>query len=371
MISRLSAILHHLAPALPAAAARELARAPLGAAAGILVCAGLVALLRDGAGLPLHLIAPLGATAVLVFAVPNSPLAQPWSAVAGNVVSAAVAVAVVHVSPALLAPVLAVAAAILAMLLLRALHPPGGAVALLAALDPAGTEGAGLMFALAPVGLLTAALVLAGIAFHRFSGRVYPFRLVEDLPAPPSDLRLGLSEVELGELLRRFNQTPNIGVADLSRLLAAAEAEAAHHRFDAVTCGGVMTRDLITADPDTPLSEAVRLFRAHAIKSLPVVGKDGELIGLILQADLIAALVSGRASLPIPVRRKEPRARDIMRAAGAAVAHDLPVGVLLNRLARQGAEVVPVLRDGQLAGIITRSDILALLLKGAVRRGAS
>ena len=64
---------------------------------GLAACAWLILApevdLRHG----LYMIAPLGASAVLLFAAPNSPLAQPWSAVVGNSVSAAVAVAVQEV----------------------------------------------------------------------------------------------------------------------------------------------------------------------------------------------------------------------------------------------------------------------------------
>lgn len=72
------------------------------------------------------LVAPLGATAVLVFCVPNSPLAQPWSAVVGNVTSAIVALLVLRFVPAPWATGGAVGAAVVAMMLMRALHPLEG-----------------------------------------------------------------------------------------------------------------------------------------------------------------------------------------------------------------------------------------------------
>ncbi|WP_175501159.1 hypothetical protein [Poseidonocella pacifica] len=50
--------------------------------------------------------------------------------------------------------------------------------------------------------------------------------------------------------------------------------------------------------------------------------------------------------------------------------HDLPVGALLNRLAAQGSEVVPVTQPGRLVGILTRSAIIRLLLQGAEERTA-
>ena len=88
---------HHLYPALPPFHGREQLRAGLGALLGISLCVFLVNLGSRMGVSSLYLIAPLGATAVLVFCVPNSPLAQPWSAVVGNVTAALVALIVVHI----------------------------------------------------------------------------------------------------------------------------------------------------------------------------------------------------------------------------------------------------------------------------------
>ena len=84
--------------------------------------------------LPL-LVAPLGASAVLLFAVPASPLAQPWSIIGGNTISALVGIAIAHLVPdKAIGAAIAVAAAIAVMSLLRCLHPPGGAASLLGVL---------------------------------------------------------------------------------------------------------------------------------------------------------------------------------------------------------------------------------------------
>ena len=362
---------HHLYPALPAFHGREQLRAGIGALVGISLCALVVNLGASLGASPLYLVAPLGATAVLVFCVPNSPLAQPWSAIVGNVTSALVALAVIQTVPAPWSAGIAVGAAITTMMFVRALHPPGGAVALLTALNPAPALNTGPFFAVMPVGLTTAVLVLAAIAYNRATGRVYPFRQPETEDADEPEQRLGLSTEQLGDLLERFNQSANVGVADLGRLLAAAEAEAAQHRFDGTTCADIMTTGLITVRPDTPLPEAARLFRGHAIKSLPVVDPDMMLRGLVLQGDLLEAVELQGRHAGLRQRSRRRTVSEVMRPAVRAVPHDLPVGALLNRLAAQGSEVVPVTRGGRLVGILTRSDIIGLLLHGAEDRPAA
>ncbi|WP_370209060.1 HPP family protein, partial [Pararhodobacter marinus] len=85
--------MHHLkslGPAVARVSGREAFRAGGGALIG-LGLAGLFVLSPQGdPRLGLYLVAPFGATSVLLFAVPNSPLAQPWSAVVGNTVAALV-----------------------------------------------------------------------------------------------------------------------------------------------------------------------------------------------------------------------------------------------------------------------------------------
>lgn len=144
--------LHGLLPRPIAVDRAERLRACLGALVGIFAT-GLVStwILGPTSVLPM-LIAPMGASATLVFGLPSSPLAQPWSVIGGNVISAAIGVACARWigDPALAAPV-AVAASIGAMFALRCLHPPGGAVALGAVLGGARVQAQGFQFALSPV----------------------------------------------------------------------------------------------------------------------------------------------------------------------------------------------------------------------------
>ena len=115
-----------------------------GAVLGISLTGVITSLLVPHAPYLPYIVAPMGASSVLLFAVPSSPLAQPWSVVGGNILSALVGAAVgrwIH-DPALAAG-LAVTLAIGAMSLAGCLHPPGAAVALTAILggpEPACAE---------------------------------------------------------------------------------------------------------------------------------------------------------------------------------------------------------------------------------------
>lgn len=349
-------LLQAFGPAMGPVALADGLRAAGGGAVGLALAAVLLAPHAD-LRLALAMIAPFGATAVLIFAVPNSPLAQPWSAVVGNTVSALVAVAVVRVVPVpALAAALACGLAILAMALARALHPPGGAVALTVALNPGAIDAVGFRFALAPVAVGTAALVLIAVAYARATGRRYPFRQPADAnphrtaDRPPSE-RLGLGAGDLRALLDEFRQSANVGVEDLARLIAGAEQRAAAQRLQGLTVAGIMSRDLVTVLPDTPRDEVAALFVDWGFTSLPVVTRDGEYRGVIFQIHLIRG---GDATVP---------AEALMTTDLPAVSLGTPVGDLLPLLAEGTVDAVPVLRAEMIVGIVTRTDLVAALAR--------
>ncbi|SER21969.1 CBS domain-containing membrane protein [Faunimonas pinastri] len=168
-----------LPPILAGSSLRDQTVAGLGALIGIALTGAIgAAVFLHSATLAL-LVAPMGVSAVLVFAVPSSPLAQPWSVIGGNFVSALVGVSVARLVPNPdLAAGLAVGGAILAMSWLRCLHPPGGAAALTAVIGGPAVASAGYLFPFVPVAINAVLLTLAGIAFHRLSGHSYPHRPV-------------------------------------------------------------------------------------------------------------------------------------------------------------------------------------------------
>ncbi len=371
---RALALLNALRPAPQAVNARERLRVLLGAGLGVLL-AGLLTRTTLPAGLP-WLVAPLGASAVLVFGLPSSPLAQPWAVLGGNTVSALVGIACLHALP--LAPLpaaaVAVALAIGAMFLLRCLHPPGGAASLLMVL----TATQDWQFAFMPVALNSALLVLAGMAYNSATGRRYPHAQHAPAPAPGATLappRFG--DAELDAVLARYNQVLDVPRDDLADLLHEAELLSYRKRLGGLRCADIMSSPVVTAQFGMPLAEAWALLQQHRVKALPVVDRVQRIIGIVTRADFMRAAeaeqregFAGRLQAllrPSPtVHSDKPEVVGQIMTRGVLVASaDRPIAELLPLFTATGHHHLPIVGEqARLVGILTQSDLVKALSHG-------
>ena len=198
---------------------RERVRVTIGAALGVLM-AGLLSrwYMRD-VGLQLWMVPSLGATAVLVFGIPSSPLSQPWPVLAGCTVSVLVGVAFARWVPSQVgAAALAVGLSIAVMVPLRCLHPPGASLAWFLVFH----HEEGLPLAVFPVLFTALVLVVVGVVYNTLTGRSYPHpqRVVsgneEKLPGGR------FTSGDLDTALAQYNEVLDISRADLESLLHLA-----------------------------------------------------------------------------------------------------------------------------------------------------
>ncbi|MFM8392186.1 MAG: HPP family protein, partial [Methylophilaceae bacterium] len=117
----------------------------------------------------------MGASAVLLFALPASPLAQPWSIIGGNLIAAVVGITCAKlIATPILSVALAGGLAIALMMRFRCLHPPSGAVALTAILGGSQVSELGYQFVFSPVLVNSLLLVMLAIIFNLLAKRDYP-----------------------------------------------------------------------------------------------------------------------------------------------------------------------------------------------------
>jgi len=352
---------------------RERARVALGVGLGLLI-AGAGSHWLGGTATAAWLAAPLGASAVLVFGLPASPLAQPWPVLAGNTVSALVGVACVHWLPwPVLALPLASALAVIAMMALRCLHPPGGAAALLPVLGGIGDWH----FALHPVLLNSLLLVVAALLYNRATGRRYPH------PAAPAAAKPGAQDVgarftdaDLDAALERYDQLLDVPRDDLRGLLETAEAQAQQRRLSRLRCADIMSRHPAAVDDGTALHEAWALLHERRVKALPVLDRRRHVVGIVTLADFMRAaglaglrggddpLLRLLRSTPGPSSDKPEVVGQIMTREVRVASTERTLAELLPLLSATGHHHIPVIdSQGRLQGMVTQTDVISALLR--------
>jgi CBS-domain-containing membrane protein len=183
------------------------------------------------------IIASMGASAVLLFAVPHGALSQPWAVVGGNVISALIGVTCAQlVGDLYLAAALAVGLSIAAMYYLRCLHPPGGATALVAVLGGDAVHQLGYGFVVSPVLINTAIILATAVLVNLpFRWRRYPASFAQTAKAvesaPPTEKAL-LAHQDLVYALSKFDSFIDVSEEDLIRIFTLA----VHHTHNPVPC---------------------------------------------------------------------------------------------------------------------------------------
>lgn len=160
----------------------------IGAFVAILVT-GLVTRALVGPGVAPLLVASMGASAVLMFCVPNSPLAQLWPFIGGHFFSVLIGILAAWAVPDLpLAAALAVGGSIALMTAFKCIHPPGGAAALTAVVGGPTVTAHGFWFLLVPVAINVALMVLIVALIRAIFKRMAETDALADNPLPdPKD----------------------------------------------------------------------------------------------------------------------------------------------------------------------------------------
>ena len=176
------------------------------------------------------IVASMGASAVLLFAVPHGPLSQPWSVIAGHLVSAVIGVTcAIWIPDLFIASAAAVGLAIGVMHYIRAIHPPGGATALSAVVGGAEVHDLGYQFVLTPILLNVIVIIVIAVFFNApFSWRRYPAWFKKAPAKGPYDQ---ISHADLVYALSEVNSYVDISESDLLRIynLATSRSIEADH----------------------------------------------------------------------------------------------------------------------------------------------
>lgn len=345
---------------------KEWFRASIGASLGVLVSALICAQVFNSS-VALHLMGPLAASAVIIFAVSSGALAQPWPVIAGYLTSTAVALILTHyLGHSLEAAALAVGLSLGAMCVLRCLHPPAAAMGLCLVLanDQLADMGLQVFY---PVMLYVLCLVIVALLYNNLTGVRYPKM------HPPADThhtldpapqeRVGVTSVDLDLALADIGEFVDVTREELEDIVRTTEKYALRRSMGDITAGQIMSRDLQCATPETSLEQALEMLTSHHLKTLPVLDEARTLVGIVSLIDLLEHPLNTRRfgmRERLGLNRKVTLAQ-VMSHPVTVVQTDAHVVELIPLLSGLGLHCLPVMEKGELVGIVTQTDLIAAL----------
>ncbi len=115
----------------------------------------------------------------------------------------------------------------------------------------------------------------------------------------------------------------------------------------------IMTHRVYTISSEASVQEVAQLLSREHISGAPVIDREGRIVGIITQADIIGK-----------VDREGLRVADIMNPEVIAVDEETRVGEVAMLLYKRKIKRVPVMRNGKMVGIISRADIVQAVAHG-------
>ena len=152
-----------------------------------------------------------------------------------------------------------------------------------------------------------------------------------------------------------------------------------------MNAGDIMTRDVLTVHPATPLLDALQLMLDRRVSGMPVVDAAGRVLGILTEGDLLRRAetgtekqrprwqtwLAGAARIADDyVHTHSRKVGDVMTGGVISVTAGTPLCDVVDMMERHHIKRVPVLDDGRLAGIVSRTDLLRALLKALPTQAA-
>jgi CBS domain-containing protein len=138
----------------------------------------------------------------------------------------------------------------------------------------------------------------------------------------------------------------------------------------------VMVRNVVTVRPDTDVADAIKLLAEHDVSALPVLDKDGNLVGVLSEADLIhraeigtekhrpwwQEAVTGATTLAEEFAKSHgKKVGEVMTTGVISVTEETPLSEIAALFERKRIKRVPVVKNGKLVGIVSRSNLIQAL----------
>ncbi|MFL5618800.1 MAG: CBS domain-containing protein [Gemmatimonadaceae bacterium] len=194
-------------------------------------------------------------------------------------------------------------------------------------------------------------------------------RVVLLIAAPPRHAARYLQIVGgFARLLRQQDVLDAVHAATSPRALVELEAFAGYQLPEQLTVRDVMTDNPRTVLAETPLKEAARTMVRAGLGALPVIDGEQRVVGMVSEREVIRHLLTTQVFSGADVRStlsplSGPKTvRDVMSRQVMCVAPEQPIAEVASLMSNKDVDRVPVVREGQLVGFLTRGDIVRKLI---------
>jgi len=328
------------------------------------------------------IVASMGASAIILFFIPGSPLAQPWPFVGGQLISAVVGVfCALNINETSAAAATAVGASVFLMLVLRCLHPPAAATSLTPIMAGTSLTSLGYSFVIVPVAINVITMLFLAIVINRYvMKRNYPSALTiqEEVNqrhaiTEPSH-QVGFSEQDLSLALDNSDVFIDMTHTELGQLLTQVEMNTFQRIKGTILCSDIMIKDVIAVEFGTEVEEAWRLMRTHKLKAMPVIDNARRVIGIITWNDFFKCMdLNAYDSFQEKFRCFIRRTADVTATKPEAVGLimtptvvSLPdtthIADLIPLMSLKGIRQIPIIdSERRLTGMVYQANLIAAL----------
>ena len=329
------------------------------------------------------IVASMGASAVILFFIPNSPLAQPWPFVGGQLCSAVVGITcALHINETASASAVAVGGSVLAMLSLRCLHPPGAATSLAPIMAGDSITSLGYDFVIQPVAINITFMLFLSIFINRWvMKRNYPSPLpVEERSKQhhytinePSH-KIGISEEDLELALRDLDFFVDMTHSDLSKILTHAEMNTFKRIRGDIRCADIMIKEVTSVEFGTEVEDAWQIMYKQNLKAVPVTDRANRVIGIITWHDFFKFInLNVYESFQDKFRNFIQRTADVTTRKPESVGQIMTTSIIVLPETAHIAELIPLMSihghrqipiisaEHRLVGMVYQTNLIAAL----------
>jgi CBS domain-containing membrane protein len=333
------------------------------------------------------IVASMGASAIILFFIPNSPLAQPWPFAGGQICSAVIGVTcALNIPEIATAASAAVGGSILVMLFLRCLHPPGAATSLAPVMAGESITSLGYDFIIQPVTMNVVIMLLLVIFINRWVLKLnYPSPLPSTDSHPehkqstmPSH-QIGISEQDLAQAIKDLDFFVDMTHDELSQILTQTELNTFKRIRKNIFCSDIMISKVISVEYGTDVEDAWKTMLEHKLKALPVTDKANFIIGILTWHDFFKFInLSTYESFPEKLRSFIRRTTNLNAEKPESVGHIMTSSVtvvqetahiveLIPLMSTKGFRQIPIINsEHRLVGMVYQSHLISALYNASL-----